>query len=99
MSDVQNLRAQVAGLIENCQTVISARGKQLPPVDETTLEIAQTILREAKALVPTDKVLAGVTIALPVSWTSLLVAMQLVQKTLPLPQSQIRVRTGGRYTA
>ena len=99
MSDLRNLRAQVRGLIETCETVMSAKGKQLPPVDETTLGIAQAILSEAKAQVPGDKVLAGVTIALPVSWTSLLAAMQLVQETLPLPtQSQIQVRTGGRYT-
>lgn len=99
MSDLQNLRAQVRGLIENCEAVMSARGKQLPPVDETTLGIAQAILTEAKALVPGDKVLAEVAIALPVSWTSLLTAMRLVQETLPLPrQSQIQVRTGGRYT-
>jgi hypothetical protein len=85
-----SLRQQVAGMIETCKTVL-ARGKELPGVDATTARIAITILAEAKAQNPDDKVLNAV--ALPEeqglylwNWTSILSAMETVQNSLPLPQ-------------
>jgi hypothetical protein len=99
MPELRNLRQQVSGLIDTCETVLTGWAKDLPPVDETTLEIAQAIISEVKAQLPGDKVLVAVSLALPVSWSSLLSAMQIIQNTLPYPrQGQIQMRTGGRYT-
>ena len=103
MSD--SLRQQVAGLIEACKTVL-ARKDDLPPVDGTTARLAVAILAETKTKNPSDKILAAITLPEDAtlalwSWTSILTAMEIVSRSIPLPQQtlpqQPRVVGEGRY--
>ena len=99
LNEVNRLRQQVLGLTETCKSVLAGRSKEdTKQIDETTQNIAEAILAEAKGHVPDDKILQAVSLAPPISWTSLLAAMETILRTLPISQGQIRVQTGGRYT-
>jgi len=71
-------------MIETCKTVL-ARGKDLPPVDAITIQVASAILEEAKREFPQDKVLAAVVLNPVFTWTAILSAMETVSRSLPLP--------------
>ncbi len=85
---MSSLRQQVAGLIETCKTVIAAKDR--PPIDTTTIQVAGVILEQAKTQLPGDKVLAAVQLGSPITWTSVLTAMEMVERSLPLPQQARR---------
>jgi len=77
-------RRHVAGIINTCKTVIaSRRGTHLPRVDATISTVAAVILERAKAEYPNDKVLETLKIEAHITWTQLLVVMNLVYSTLP----------------
>jgi hypothetical protein len=98
-NELNRLRQQVLGLIDTCKAVLAGKSKEDPKqVDETTQKIAQAVLQEAKLYVPEDKILQAVLLAPPVSWTSLLAAMETIIRTLPISQGRIGIQTGGRYT-
>jgi hypothetical protein len=98
---MSSLRHQVIGVIDTCKTVL-ARGKDLPPVDATTTQIASAILEQAKAELPNDKVLAAVKLEEPLSnctWAGILSAMETVNHTLPISGAARRRPSGGRREA
>jgi hypothetical protein len=83
---MSKLRQQASGIVDVCKTVIAGKGKdqqQLRP-DNQTIEVARAILVEAKQQAPDDKVLAAVSLDAPVFWTTLLTAMEMILRTLPL---------------
>jgi len=95
---MSSLRYQVIGIIDAFKTVL-ARGKDLPPVDATTAQIASAILKQAKAELPNDKVLAAVKLEKPVSsctWAGILSAMETVNYTLPISGAARRSSSGRR---
>jgi hypothetical protein len=96
---MHRLRQQVLGMIDTSKAVLSGKSKEeLKQVDETTQKIAQAILQEAKLYAPEDKVLQAVSLAPPISWTSLLAAMETIIRTLPISQGRIGMQVGPRYT-
>ncbi len=74
-------------MIETCKTVLAAagKGKEQPPVDGTTIEIAHAIIEQAKAEMPDDKVVAAIKLEPYISWTAVLSAMETIHRSLPLP--------------
>lgn len=87
------LREQAFGIINVCKTVIAGKIKD-QGVDNQTIAIAQEILTQAKAEVPEDKVLAAVDLKPPVTyWTTLLSAMEIVDKSLPTPEAISMAKT------
>jgi hypothetical protein len=85
---METLRQQALGIISVCKTALAGKGKEQHPVDNQTVAIAQAILRQAKAALPDDKVLAAVNLEPPVHfWTSLQTAMEIVDKSIPNPES------------
>jgi|SRR5580704_4856079 hypothetical protein len=85
---METLRQQALGVISVCKTALAVKGKDYAPVDNATVAIAQAILAQAKAALPDDKVLAAVNLDPPVSfWTSLQTAMEIVDKSIPAPES------------
>ena len=78
-----NLKSQVAAIINAARTVIAAKGKDLPFVDATTYNVTTAIIKEAQAQQPNDKILAAVKIEGHTSWTAILAAMDVVDKSLP----------------
>jgi len=64
--------------------VVSSKGKPLPDVDETTIRVASAILEQAKEEMPNDKVLAAAVLGPDYTWTGILAAMHVVERTLPL---------------
>ena len=96
MSSLLDLRRQVHGLIKTCQAVLTNKKHALENIDETTLRVAEAVLKEAKdRFLPEDKVVAAVALAPPVSWTALLTAMTMVYKTLPLESVNGPIQVGG----
>jgi hypothetical protein len=87
------LREQAQGIVNVCKTVIAGKMKD-QGVDNQTISIAQEILKQAKALLPEDKVLAATDLTPPVSyWTTLLSAMEIVDKSLPAHESESLAET------
>ncbi len=94
---MSTLRLQALGIIDACNTALSATGKgDLPPVDGTTIEAAVTILEQAKKEVPDDKVLAATKLEAIYTWTGILTAMQIVERSLPIPYASNRQSFGAR---
>jgi hypothetical protein len=88
---MSTLRLQALGIIDACNTVLGARGKgDLPPVDVTTIQAAVTILEQAKKEVPADKVLAATKLEAAYTWIKILTAMQVVERSLPVPHAPHR---------
>ncbi len=86
--DMETLRQQALGIINVCKTALTGKGKEQYPVDNQTVAIAQAILKEAKAALPDDKVIAAVNLQPPISfWTTLQTAMEMVDKSIPSPES------------
>jgi hypothetical protein len=98
-NELHRFRQQVLGLIDTCKAVLAGKSKEdTKQIDETTQKIAQAVLQEAKLYVSEDKILQAVSLAPPISWTSLLAAMEIIVRTLPISQGRLNVQTGGRYT-
>ena len=71
------LREQALGIINVCKT------PHQHSVDSRTIAIAQTIVAEAKAALPHDKVLAAATLEDPVTmWSTVQSAMEVVAGSL-----------------
>lgn len=97
-NEMHRLRQQVLGLIDTSKAVLSGKSKEdTKQIDETTQGIAQAVLQEAKLYVPDDKILQAVSVAPPISWTSLLAAMETIIRTLPISQGRINMQVS-RYT-
>jgi len=85
---METLRQQALGIINVCKTALTGKGKESRPVDNQSIAIAQAILREAKAALPNDKVIATVNLDPPVAfWTTLQTAMEMIEKSIPSPES------------
>lgn len=85
-----DLRQQAFAVINVCKTALAGKGKgkDQHAVDNQTIAIAQALLAEAKSLLPSDKVLASVSLEPPVSfWTTVQTAMELVVASIPSPES------------
>src|SRR5579862_6441988 len=88
---MSTLRLQALGIIDACNAVLGATGKaDLPLVDGTTIQAAVTILEQAKKEVPDDKMLAATELAAVYTWTKILTAMQIVERSLPVPHAPHR---------
>jgi hypothetical protein len=90
------LRQKVAGVLDTCNAMLGVKGRENQPVDEVTLNVAQAILNESKLHVPDDKILGVVSLAPPVTWSALLTAMNLVERSIPLSQARIGRLAGRR---
>lgn len=78
------LHEQAQGIINVCKIALAGKTKDQRGVDNQTIAIAQEILKQAKAELPDDKVLALVNLEPPVHlWTPVLSAMEMVDKSLP----------------
>jgi hypothetical protein len=98
-NEMHRLRQQVLGMIETSKAVVAGKSKEeTKQIDETTQKIAQAILQEAKLYVPEDKILQAVSLTPPISWTSLLAAMETIIRTLPISDGRIGLQVGPRYT-
>ena len=97
--DLHRLRQQVGGLTDTCKAVLAGRAREeAKQVDEATHNLALAILNQARLYVPEDMVLQAISLVPPLSWASLLAAMETINRTLPISQSRIGIQVGPRYT-
>jgi hypothetical protein len=79
-----SLAERARGVIETCDKALSSKGRELPPVDASTLNAAITILQEAKSQLPNDNLLKAISLRrIAQSWTGIRTAMQVVINALP----------------
>ena len=91
------LRQKVSGVLEICTTMLAVKGRENQLVDEVTMNVAQAILNEAKLFVPEDKILGLVSLTPPITWSALLTAMTMIEKSIPLSQARIQLSGRRRY--